>query len=87
MDFQVYDIAIVPLIVGMVALATGLGLPKKFAPVVAVALGVAVGIFYVAPGDVLQGVLAGTALGLSSVGLYSGAKNTAQGLKDGSESK
>ena len=83
MDFQAYDIALIPLIVGVVAIFTGLGLPKKFAPLVAVVLGVIVGIVYLAPGELAKGILVGVALGLSSVGLYSGTKNTVQlTLKD-----
>lgn len=80
MDLQVYDIAIIPLIVGLVALATSLGLPKKFAPVLAVVLGVVVGLVYLAPGNAAEGILVGIATGLSSVGLYSGTKNTVQAV-------
>ena len=83
MDFQVYDIAIIPLIVGVVAVFTTLGLPKKLAPVVSVILGILAGIFYLSPEDISKGVLVGLTLGLSSVGLYSGTKNTVQlTLKD-----
>lgn len=76
MDFQVYGLALVPLLIAVIAMLTTLGLPKRFAPVISVALGVVVGIIYLAPGDIKQGVLIGMALGLSSVGLYSGTKNT-----------
>ncbi|MFS1512511.1 hypothetical protein VQL36_08755 [Chengkuizengella sp. SCS-71B] len=48
MDFQVYDIAIVPIIVALVQLAKQLGLGAKLLPVFSLALGVATGIFYVA---------------------------------------
>lgn len=81
MDFQIYDIAIIPLIVGIVSLFTTIGLPKKFAPIVAVVLGILIGVFYIAPGDVLKGILVGIAVGLSSVGLYSGTKNTVQAVR------
>jgi len=76
MDLNVYDIAIVPLIVGLISVLTGVGMPKKFAPIAALVLGVLAGVFYVAPDNIAQGALVGAALGLASVGLYSGAKNT-----------
>jgi len=81
-DIQIYDIAIVPLIVGIIAVATGIGMPKKFAPILAVLFGVLIGLFYVAPDDPAQGVLVGVALGLAAVGLHSGAKNTLENKKD-----
>lgn len=76
MDFNVYDIAIVPLIIGLISVLTALGLPKKFAPIAAITFGVVAGVTYVAPADVAQGAIVGVALGLAAVGLYSGTKNT-----------
>lgn len=76
MDFQIYGLALIPLLVAVIAVLTNLGLPKQFAPVVSVVLGIVVGIVYLAPGDIKQGIMIGLALGLSSVGLYSGTKNT-----------
>lgn len=73
---EVYDIAIVPLIVGLVELVKKLGLPSKFCPIVGVVLGVVIGMVYVSPTDIAKGVLVGASLGLSAVGLYSGTKNT-----------
>lgn len=73
---EIYDIAIVPLIVGLVELVKKLGLPSKFCPVVSVILGIIIGLVYISPDDVAKGVLVGASLGLSAVGLYSGTKNT-----------
>lgn len=78
---EVYDVAIVPLIVGVVELLKQLGLPTKFAAAVAALLGVVVGVVYVAPNDILQGILVGLSLGLAAAGLYSGVKNTVEGIK------
>lgn len=75
MEYTVFDIAVVPVIVALVALFTGAGLPKRFAPIVAVVLGIAAGLIYVAPGDVAQGVFVGLTMGLAASGLYSGTKN------------
>lgn len=73
---EVYDVLIVPFIVGIVELVKKLGLPSKFCPVVSVILGVIIGLVYINPNDIAQGVLVGASLGLSAVGLYSGTKNT-----------
>ncbi len=72
----VYDVLIVPFIVGIVELVKKLGLPSKFCPVVSVILGVIIGLVYISPNDIAQGILVGASLGLSAVGLYSGTKNT-----------
>lgn len=77
-DITVYDVALIPLITALVGLFRQLGLPTRWAPLVAVAFGVVAGIVYVAPHDLAQGVLVGLAIGLSSIGLYSGVKNTVQ---------
>ena len=73
---EVYDIAIVPFILGIVELFKQIGLPNKFCPVVGVVLGIVIGIVYISPADVTKGILVGASLGLSAVGLYSGTKNT-----------
>ncbi|WP_201763481.1 hypothetical protein [Chengkuizengella marina] len=78
MDFQVYDIAIVPIIVALVQLAKQLGLGAKLLPVLSLALGVATGIFYVAPSDPKQAILVGIVMGLAASGLWSGSKNIVQ---------
>ena len=78
---QVYDVAIIPLIVGLVELAKKLGLPDKFAAVLSAILGVVIGLVYVAPNDPAKGVLVGLSMGLAASGLYSGAKNTIEGIK------
>ena len=78
MDFETYDIGIIPFICAMVALLTSLGLPKRLAPLVSVILGGLIGVFYLFPDHIPQGLFVGVTLGLSSVGLYSGTKNTVQ---------
>jgi len=78
---QVYDVAIIPLIVGLVELAKKLGLPDKFAALLSAVLGVVIGLVYVAPNDPAKGVLVGLSMGLAASGLYSGVKNTVEGMK------
>lgn len=78
---EVYDVAIIPLIVGVVELCKQVGLPNKFAAVLSCVLGVVIGLVYVAPDNPLKGVLVGLSMGLAASGLYSGVKNTVQGIK------
>ncbi|NMA95114.1 MAG: hypothetical protein GX974_03650 [Clostridiales bacterium] len=73
---QIYNITMVPFIMGVVELLKMLGLPKKFAALASVVLGAVIGIVYINPNDILQGLLIGLSLGLSASGLYSGTKNT-----------
>ncbi|QBX91084.1 hypothetical protein PHGAL3_0045 [Phage Altai3] len=73
---EAYDVALIPIITGLVGVFTQLGLRKKFAPIVSLVLGLLIGIFYVYPGDIKGGILVGLMLGLSATGLYSGVKNT-----------
>ncbi len=78
---EIYDVAIIPLIVGLVELAKKLGLPDKFAAVLSAVLGVVIGLVYVAPDDPAKAVLVGLSMGLAASGLYSGVKNTVEGIK------
>lgn len=77
---QVTTAALLPLILGLVQVGLQLGLPKKFSPVLAIALGILAGIFYLYPGNYSMGVLIGVSLGLGAVGLHSGVKNVKEGI-------
>lgn len=72
--FQAADAVIVGVIIGLIEMFKQLGLPKRYAPVVAVVLGVVMGIVYAFPDNPKMGVLVGLTMGLTSVGLYSGTK-------------
>ncbi len=76
--FEVYNIAIIPLILGLVELFKRAGVSNRLSPFVAVILGVLAGIFYITT-DIKQGIIIGLMLGLSASGLYSGSKNFVQG--------
>lgn len=76
---EIAGVMVVPLIVGLVEVAKRLGLPRGWAPAVAVGLGLAIALGGEALG--LAGAAAwrdaavtGLALGLSAAGLYSGAR-------------
>lgn len=87
MDFQAYDISVVPLIMFLTKVAESLGLPKKFCPLVSLVLGVIIGIVYFAPNNILKGIITGVFLAASAVGFYSGTKNVYQGYKLKSDKK
>lgn len=74
--FEVYDVVLIPLIVGIVELFKKAGLSKKMSPLISLVVGIGFGVVYVANFDWKQGVLVGLMLGLSASGLYSGSKNT-----------
>lgn len=82
---EIAGVAMVPLIVGLVEVAKGAGLAARWAPLLAVALGVAIGVGYraaagtLAPEGMAVAGLHGLALGLAAAGLYSGARAVTAG--------
>ena len=78
---NVYDVAIIPLIIGVTELVKKLGLPNKFAALLSAVLGVLIGLVYVAPENPPKAILVGLSMGLAASGLYSGTKNTVEGVK------
>lgn len=68
------------LIMGIAELIKGLGFNPKFIPVVNLILGLVAGIG-LNTDDVIKGIFIGLAVGLSASGLYSGVKNTKQGIQ------
>lgn len=79
--FDFTDIAFMTgIVMALAELLKRLGVPKKFVPIGDLILGLIAGFVYVAPGDPRTAILAGLIIGLSSAGLYSGAKNIVQGI-------
>ncbi|MDR6225457.1 transposase [Desmospora profundinema] len=75
------DAVLIAVVTSLVSLAKRVGFPAKFAPLLALVLGVAAGVIYAVPDDLYAGILVGIVMGLASVGLYSGPKNVKQGVK------
>lgn len=71
---EIYDVVLIPLIIGMVELLKMYGMKKRFLPPIALVFGIVGGIFYVYPEDIKAGILVGVMMGLSASGLYSGGK-------------
>jgi len=74
-------IAIIPLLVGLLEVFKKVGLREKYVPVFSLILGIGTGIALFADGDIKKGIIQGIFIGLSAVGLYSGTKNTIEGIK------
>ena len=72
--FDIYNVAIVPLIIGIVELLKRYGLPAKYCPFVALFLGLMFSIIFIS-NNLKEGIIIGLMLGLSASGLYSGSKN------------
>lgn len=83
-ELSVYGVALVPVIMGIIELLKRTGVPNKYSPIIALILGVFSGFYYLAPGEPEKAVFFGIIAGLSAVGLYSGTKNTLQGLNNSS---
>ena len=75
MEFTVYDIALVPIIVLLVEVIKRLGLPKRILPILNIFLGLIAAFVYIT-NDPKEAVLIGLVMGFSAMGLWSGAKNT-----------
>lgn len=70
----------VAFVMGIAEIAKGLGLDKRFIPVLDVLVGIALGILVhtVYSGmAIIEGIIIGLAVGLSACGLFSGIKNVA----------
>ena len=74
-------IAIIPLLIGILEVFKKLGVNQKIIPVISLILGIGIGIALFAGGDMKTGIIQGVYIGLSAVGLYSGTKNTVEGMK------
>ncbi|MFN2746869.1 MULTISPECIES: hypothetical protein [Bacillus] len=71
---DISDIALVPLVTGLVHTVKILGVQKRFLPVFAIMFGIWISLFLTS-GNWKEDMMIGTWLGLSSVGFYSGSKN------------
>ncbi|WP_107838959.1 hypothetical protein [Metasolibacillus meyeri] len=76
-DLTIFDTTVIPAIIFIIWIIVQAGLPKKFAPIVSLALGVAGGLTFV--GFSPEGFVAGVLLGAAAIGFHSGTKNILQG--------
>ncbi|WP_342511802.1 hypothetical protein MKY34_14585 [Sporosarcina sp. FSL K6-1522] len=71
---EIYDVVLIPLIIGIVELLKMYGMKKRLLPIMALVFGMIGGIVYIYPNDIKAGILVGLMMGLSASGLYSGGK-------------
>lgn len=76
MEVNVYGIALLPVIIGVVQLFKILGFPSRFLPVLSIIVGIGMSYIYVDPEDFKKAFLVGLWLGLCATGMHSGFKNT-----------
>lgn len=76
---EAWGVLLVPLIVGLVEVAKRSGLPVRWAPLLAVALGLGVAGVVSYRRELGPALLWGLALGLAACGLYSGARTVRRG--------
>lgn len=79
------ETVVVPIIMSIVQMAKGLGMPRKFSSLVAVIVGAILGVFFVEPHCFRTGLLKGIVYGLTASGLYSGTKNTVEQFRNGKD--
>lgn len=80
-QFSAYGLALIPAITALVEIAKRSGMPDRIAPLLALVLGLAAGLVYVAPDDWRAAILAGLVMGLSSMGLWSGGKTAVKAVQ------
>lgn len=74
--YEAYEIALVPVVVGLVYVFRVAGVPARFLPLLSVLIGGVLGFVFVSQGDPRRGILAGIVIGLSAIGAWSGIRNT-----------
>ncbi|OWZ84691.1 hypothetical protein [Natranaerobius trueperi] len=78
MEYEAYDVVLIPFVMGLIQVLKKLGMPKKLSPIVALVIGNVMGFVYLAPGEPEKAIIWGTSIGLASIGVYSGTKNTVE---------
>lgn len=73
LDISALSVAMIPVVVGLSAIARGLNLPERFSPLTDIIFGI--GLVTLVGGTVWQGdIVQGIIIGLSAAGLYNGSK-------------
>lgn len=79
MPNNILQLVMIPAVNGLVEVAKRAGLPNRFAPLLAVTLGVISGMGLRQPQESMMiGIIEGVVIGLSAVGMYSGTRNIFQ---------
>lgn len=76
-DLSLFETTVIPAMIFIIWVIVEVGLPKKFAPVMSLVLGITAGLLFI--GVSPEGVVAGVLLGAAAVGFHSGTKNVIEG--------
>lgn len=76
-----YQLALVPIVIGLNQVLKQIGLPSNLVPVGSIALGVAGSFFIPGIAGLFAIVVGGISVGLMAVGLYSGTASTVSAVK------
>lgn len=71
---EIGETIFIPVILGVVEIAKGFGLPSKYASLLSVVLGIGLMLLAVGDASIRTNILQGVVYGLSASGLYSGSK-------------
>lgn len=82
MNYDYKGIAIIPIITMLVDVIKKAGLPKKFAPLTSIILGIIFGIAFQNDGDIKNSIIIGIIMGMSASGLYSGGKEVSKAARE-----
>lgn len=85
--YLIYGIPVVGLVMALIKIARELGLPTKFAPALALLLGIVGGlaIAHQQGADYVQGAVIGLVIGASAAGFYDAAKYTSSATNSDKE--
>ncbi|QUO43473.1 hypothetical protein KDJ56_11230 [Brevibacillus composti] len=78
-DISIYEATLIPAMIFILWIVGEAGLQKRFLPLVALFLGIALGLIFI--GFTPAGAIAGVLLAAAAVGFHSGPKNVLQALK------
>lgn len=79
-NYEIYGIALIPIITGLVQIIKQFNIPNKYMPIVSIIIAEIISITFLSNGDYKKAALIGLQMGLASTGLYSGTKNVAEGI-------
>lgn len=78
-DIGIYDATLIPAMIFILWIVGQAGLQKRFLPIVALVLGVVLGLIFI--GATPEGAIAGVLLAAAAIGFHSGPKNVLQALQ------
>lgn len=82
-NYEVYGVALLPIIIGLVEIVKQFNIPKKYMPIISIVIAEAISLLFLMNGDTdyQKAILIGLQMGLAAVGLHSGVKNLTQRRK------